>query len=70
MQDSTQVSPFHLIYGRDPRIPTETALTQPTTPYQVDIRDYRTKLVTINGWFYSNLAASSLNLLNYQQDRF
>ena len=34
------------MYGRDARLLTKTALSQPTTPYQVDIRDYRIELVT------------------------
>ena len=42
----TRESPFYLLNGRDPRVPTETALSQPTTKYQVDIEDYRTELVT------------------------
>ena len=33
-------------YGRDARLPTETVLSQPTTPYQLDMQDYRTELVT------------------------
>ena len=45
-QDSTQESPFFLLYGRDARLPTETALSQPLTPYMVDLDDYRTSLVT------------------------
>lgn len=39
VQESTQESPFFLLYGRDLRTPTETALSQPRTPYQVDISD-------------------------------
>ena len=40
VQESTQESPFFLLYGRDPRVLTETALTQPSTPYQVEFPDY------------------------------
>ena len=45
VQESTRESPFFLLYGRDPRIPTETILSQPTSPYLVDTEDYRTELV-------------------------
>ena len=45
VQDSTLESPFYLMYGRDARIPTQTSLEQPRTPYQVDISDYRSELV-------------------------
>ncbi len=45
VQESTQTSPFYMLYGREPRIPTETALSQPRTPYQVDFPDYLSELV-------------------------
>jgi len=45
VQESTQASPFYLLYGREARIPTESALTQPRTPYQVEFSDYCSELV-------------------------
>lgn len=45
-QDSTQEAPFFLLYGRDARLPTETALSQPLMPYMVDMEDYRMARVT------------------------
>ena len=44
-QESTRESPFFLMFGRDPRQPTEKALSCPTNPYQVDLNDYKSELV-------------------------
>lgn len=45
VQESTQASPFYLLYGREARVPTESALNQPRTPYQVEFPDYCSELV-------------------------
>ena len=42
--DSSSESPFFLLYGRDARCPMETALSQPLSPYKVDIDDYRSEV--------------------------
>ena len=42
VQESTQESPFYLLYGRDARLLTEAALAKPRTCFQVDIDDFKT----------------------------
>ena len=44
VQDSTKESPFFLLYGRDPRIPSDSALNSPSSPYMVDLEDYKSEL--------------------------
>ena len=45
-QESTKESPFFLLYGRDPRIPTESALSYERSPYVIDPEDYKVELMS------------------------
>ena len=46
IQESTRESLFFLLYGRDPRLPTTSALELPRPVYTVDLDDYKSELVT------------------------
>ena len=46
VQDSTKESPSFLLYGRDPRIPSESALNCLATPYMVDLDNYKSELTS------------------------
>jgi len=43
-EETTKESPFLLLYGRDPRIPSESVLNQPSSPCMVDVADYKVDL--------------------------
>ena len=66
VQDSTNFSPFYLLYGCEPVLPTERALSQPRTVYQVDFPDYCTELVAhlSDAW-----AAAQANIKTAQKNQ-
>ena len=45
VQDSTQESPFLLLYGRDPHLPSEEALSPPVDRSKINLESYRLELV-------------------------
>ena len=45
IQESTRKSPFFLLYGRDPRLPTGSVLDEVEPAYLVDMEDYRTEFL-------------------------
>ena len=47
VQDSIKESPFFLLYGRDPRISSESALNSPSSPYyMIDLEDYKSEVTS------------------------
>ena len=46
IHSSTAESPFCLLYGQDPRLPTEEALSPPVQRFPVDATDYKTEMTT------------------------
>ena len=44
IQESTRETPFYLLYGRDPRLPSESVLHHAKSPYVIDTDDYKTAL--------------------------
>ena len=44
LQQSTGESPFYLLYGRDPRLPTDEVLNVPVDRRNIDLRDYKEEM--------------------------
>ena len=61
IQSSTKESPFFLLYGRDPRLPSGSILDQARPEYLVDMEDYRTELLV------NVRAARELALVNIKE---
>ena len=45
LQESTQESPFFLLYGRDPRLPSELCLEVSQDRQELDLDDYSSELM-------------------------
>ena len=70
LQESTKESPFFLLYGRDPRVPTSTVLTYQRSPYTIDIDDYKSEMMTSlsQAW---KLAQENINVAQkYQKTQY
>ena len=69
--ESTGESPFFLLYGRDARIPCETMLSTTHTAHQVDIDDYKSKLIfgLSEAWDLARKEIQKSQKKQYQYDR-
>ena len=65
VQESVRESPFYLLYGRDPRFPTE-ELQNNSPNYAVDVEDYKSALTTHLSEAWS-LAKSSIKQAQVKQ---
>ena len=66
-QESTKESPFYLLFGRNPRLPTESTLTQPRSVYTIDLDDYKTALISNLGSAWEAAKTSIQSAQNKQK---
>ena len=73
LQSSTGESPFFLIYGRDPRLPTETVLSPPIDRQVLELDDYKSTLIRemSSAWKQAQVSVQKAqNQQKQQYDRF
>ena len=66
-QESTRESPFFLVYGRDPRVPTETVLSHQRSPYSVSVDDHKEDLCSDLSLAWKHAAENIQKAQKFQQ---
>ena len=68
IQESTQESPFFLLYGRDPQLPTDAMLSPPVDRHNVDVDDFKSEM-TLHMSEAWELARASVKKAQHRQKK-